>query len=358
MIIDGLKKIFWVLASAILLAAVGVAQTPPANQGSVLQLPKPRQLLLEVDLRIDAGAAATNNRALTLDFTALEKGDGNVTIQNDTAKITHYRALEDSTPEILSQQSWIPITRRPPFFNLTERDKQGHRYGERHVVFQVKTATLTSNIVSDSIALEPLLKEYKVSASGNVHPLFQYAAQQGFTFPLNYYETCKGNCAGNIVADPNLASGSATVSVQALSKDGNPSLICVLVSAASLGILTCRPEIASASPSAPAAAGTCTTKADYLLFEGRDPNRFWRIKSVDISGATVRLHGLNKFLVKLNFDNNDATCLPGRSISIGDVVVEGPVVDDFVDSANPWKNAFVRGELTRPLIGPTNPRPN
>ena len=354
MITRQFSKVFWMFASAILLAAVGVAQTPPANQGSLPQLPKPRQLLLEVDLRIDGGAAATNNRALTLDFTALEKGDGNVTIQNDTAKITHYRALEDSTPETLSQQSWIPITRRPPFFNLNERDKQGHRYGERHVVFQVKTETLTSNIVSDTIAVEPLLKEYKVSASGSVHPLIQYAAQQGFTFPLNYYETCKGNCPGSNVADPNLASGAATISVQALSQNGDPSLVCVLTSAVTFGLLTCQPRV---SP-APGAAGTCTTKADYILFDGRSPNRFWRIKSVDISGATVHFHGLNKFLVKLNFENKDATCLPGRSISIGDVVVEGPVEDDFVDSANPWKNAFVRGELTRPLPDPTNRRPN
>ena len=354
MITRQFSKVFWMFASAILLAAVGIAQTPPANQGSLPQLPKPRQLLLEVDLRIDGGAAATNNRALTLDFTALEKGDGNVTIQNETAKITHYRALEDSTPETLSQQSWIPITRRPPFFNLNERDKQGHRYGERHVVFQVKTETLTSNIVSDTIAVEPLLKEYKVSASGSVHPLIQYAAQQGFTFPLDYYETCKGNCAGNTVADPDLASGSAKVSVQALSQNADTSLVCVLVSVASLGTLTCQPRV----PSAPAAAGTCTTKADYILFGGRSPNRFWRIKSVDISGATVHFHGLNKFLVKLNFENKDATCFAGRLISIGDVVMEGPVEDDFIDSANPWKNAFVRGELKLPEPAPTNRRPN
>jgi hypothetical protein len=95
MMINPFRKVFWMLALAMLLGAVSVAQTPPANQGPLPQLPKPHQLLLEVDLRLDSGAASTNNRALTLDFTALEKGDGNVTIQNDTAKITHYRALED-----------------------------------------------------------------------------------------------------------------------------------------------------------------------------------------------------------------------------------------------------------------------
>lgn len=348
------QKVFSIVALLMALCRAAAGQGLP-NQPSLPQAPPSRQsLLLELDLKLDAGAQATQSRAVTLDFTAREKGDGNVTIHGVSLNITHYRALEDSSSEKLSEQPWLPITRRPPFFNLAERNKQRQRYGERSVVFQVKTDTLTSNIVSDTIVLEPLLKEYKVSASGNVHPLIQYAAQQGFTFPLSYYETCKGNCAGTNVADPNLASGSANVVVQALSQSGDNSLVCVLVSVASLGTLTCQPRVASAS----AAAGTCTTKADYILFDGRSPNRFWRIKSVDISGATVHFHGLNKFLVKLNFENKDATCLPGRLISIGDVVIEGPVEDDFVDSANPWKNAFVRGELTRPLPDPTNRRPN
>ena len=42
MIIDGLKKIFWLLATAILFGGVVVAQIPPANQGSVPKLPKPK----------------------------------------------------------------------------------------------------------------------------------------------------------------------------------------------------------------------------------------------------------------------------------------------------------------------------
>src|SRR5437773_88427 len=102
--INGFEKGFWMLASATLFVAISVAQTPPTNQGSVPQLPKPRQLLLEVDLRLDVGAASTNNRALTLDFTAREKGDVNVTIRDVTSNVTHYRALEDSSPETLSGQ--------------------------------------------------------------------------------------------------------------------------------------------------------------------------------------------------------------------------------------------------------------
>ena len=347
------RKTLSVLAPVILLSVCAAAQVPPSNQGLPPQLPKQRTLLLEVDLRINGGgAASTSNRAVTLDFTAREKTDGNLTVSDETAQVTHYRVLEDSTPENLSAESWLPITRRPPFFNLAERNKQGQRYGERRVVFQVKTAALTSNIVSVSLLVEPLLKEYRVSASGNTHPLLQYAAQQGFTFPLDYYETCKGSCVGKMGADLDLASGSASVSSDALVKvREDNSIICVITSVAMGGLLKCGPR----SNAAPVAAGTCTTKADYHLFEGRELNRFWRIKSVNVTGATAHPHGANRFLVKLLIENKDATCL-SRQISVGDIVVEGPVEDDFVDAANPWKNAFVRPSKSQLL--PIATRPN
>jgi hypothetical protein len=335
-------KILLTFASAALLGGVNVAQTPPANQGSLPQLPKPHQLLLEVDLRLDSGTASTNNRDLTLDFTALEKGDGNVTIQNDTAKITHYRALEDSTPETLSQQAWIPITRRPPLFNLAERDKQGQRYGERRLVFQVKTATLTSNVVSDSIVLDPVLKEYRVSPTGTTHPLIQYAADQGFTFPRDFYDGCKGgNCTSQ--ASENIANGSANIALQGLILEKPGSLL------GPVGM----PGVALAA-SEPA---SCVTKANYLLFEGRRPNPFWRIKSVAVPGANVVFHGANRFRVKFSYENKSGVCSQ-TTLAVGEVVVEGPERDDFIEQANPWKNAFVRKELTSPLIGPTNPRPH
>src|SRR4051812_7337430 len=95
----------------------------------------------------------------------------------------------------------------------------------------------------------------------------------------------------------------------------------------------------------------CSTKADYLLFEGRNVNRFWRIKSVAFTGATVHPHGVIKFLVKLAFDNKDTSCWPNRSIDIGEVGLEGPASDEFVDPANPWKNAFVL-ELSSRRSGP------
>lgn len=354
MITSHYRRKFLLTGLVILFCVIGVAQTPPQGQPSLPKAPSQFRpsLLLALDLRLDAGAQSTQNRAVTLDFTALEKGDGNVTISNDTANVTHYRALEDSSSDRLSEQAWIPVTRRPPFFNLAERDQQHQRYGERRVVFQVKTETLTSNIVTDTIVVEPLVKEYRVSASGNVHPLIQYAAQQGFTFPLDYYETCKGDCAGSSVASPDIASGIASVSTQVLSRDESKrDLICVL---AGLVGLQCITPVNSRAPASPAA---CITKADYHLFEGRSPNQFWRIKSVDVSGATVHSHGANRFLVKFSLEKKDATCLPPRQISIGDVVVEGPVEDenDFVDAANPWKNAFIRHTTHK---GAVIPQPN
>ena len=341
------------LAWVLLLCAAVTSQVPPQDQRSLPQAPPVRQLGLELDFNIEAGASTTKSRSVALNFTARERNtSGNLGFNDVTGRVTHYRALEDNTPDRLSTQPWIPITRRAPSLQLAEHDAHGQRYGTRTVVFQVKTDTLVSNISSDSIVLEPVLKDYRVSASGSAQPLIQYAAQQGFTFPLNYYETCKGSCPGNMGADPNLASGTARVGADALVNGGDNTVVCVIVSAVSLGTLTCSPRLASA----PTPAGTCTTKADYYLFEGRELNQFWRIKSVNVSGASVHNHGVNRFLLKFNFENKDASCFAGFEISIGDVVVEGPAEDDFVDTANPWKNAFVRRD--RLLLQPNISRPD
>ena len=124
MIIHHFRKVFFLIGLAILCCGASVAQTPPQGQPSLPQGPRSfrQSLLLEVDLKLNAGAQATRTRAVTLDFTAREKGDGNITIRDVTSNITHYRALEDSSTDQLLEQPWIPITRRPPFFNLAERD--------------------------------------------------------------------------------------------------------------------------------------------------------------------------------------------------------------------------------------------
>src|SRR5713226_1355094 len=95
MIINLLKKSFWMLTCAMLLGAVSVAQTPPPNQRSQPQLPKPKQLLLEVELKLNAGAASTKERSVTLNFTATEKSEpGHLTVRDVTAEVTHYRVRE------------------------------------------------------------------------------------------------------------------------------------------------------------------------------------------------------------------------------------------------------------------------
>jgi hypothetical protein len=267
--------------------------------------------------RLNNGAASTKERIVDLNFIATERAG--TTAQNVTANVTHYRVREslDARDSNLSGQPWIPIT-SPLTLNLALRDGLQRRYGDRRVMFQVKTADLTSDVVSDTILLEPIaLKEYRVDGGA----LIPYAASQGFSFPLDFYETCKGDCAGAFNADSSLDTGNAVVMVQGLSSGGGISIG---------GLLN-----------APAPGGTCRTKADYLLFEGRRPNPFWRIKSVAVSAGYIITAGVNRFRVKYQFDNKDGSCTPGNSISVGDVVLEGPEVDDFVDPANPWKNAFV-----------------
>src|SRR5204862_5070661 len=126
---------------------------------------------------------------------------------------------------------------------LAEHNGAGQRYGDRKIMFQVKTNGLTSGVVSDTITLEPVLKEYRVSASGGVHPLIQYAASQGFTFPLSFYETCNGNCSGGVGADPGLATGTAKVLTQVATTSGgggspggaNPNLVTCVAAGAVIG---------------------------------------------------------------------------------------------------------------------------
>jgi hypothetical protein len=347
MIMSRLWKVFGMLASTMLLCGGAAGQTPPQDQHSLPQVPEARTLLLDVDFKLNAGASSTKERLVSLSFTAREKSN-NITMGDATANVTQYRVLEsDSLSTDLSNQPWIPVTSRPPDFTLALRNARGQRFGVRRVVFQVKTDTLTSNVVSDTMNLDPVLKEYRVSASGNTHPLIQYAASQGFQFPLDFYETCKGECRGTLLADPDLGSGSAQVMVQSPpTAEQDKRLICVL------GVLTGN-LLTCTNTAAPAAAGTCTTKADYHLFFGRSPNAFWRIKSVTVLNAYVVPHGTNRFLAKFNFENKGATCPPPSLLSVDEVVVEGPEVDDFVDTANPWKNAFVRESARgRPSILP------
>jgi len=347
---------------------------------------------LVVDFKLQNGAPSVRNRLAGLNFSVRERTDANS--HDVTSDVTHYRLLEspDLRNASLSSEPWTPMPGHPLIMELALRNGAGQRYGDRKVMFQVKTAKLTSPPVSDTITLEPVLKEYTVSASGSIHPLIQYAASQGFKFPISFYETCDGSCAGNISADPNLESGAASFSVQANSSGGssNHVLECGLEIAGTIvlgagagaiaGGLTGGPPgavigasvgaavgtgvgglLCSSSASAPntvaQSAGTCLTKVDYLLFEVRSPNQFWTIKSVGVPGAFVRYHGTNRFLVKFHTDNKEGFC-GQKSIAIGDVVVEGPADDDFVDPANPWKNAFVRSQLTRPILTPLNPRPN
>ena len=321
--------------------------------------------LLDVDFRLNNGADSTTRRLVNIQFSATEVvGAGR---HNATSSVTHYRILEEpdgrDLVHDLSTQSWLPIDRLASGIELALRNASGERYGERRVAFQVKTATLTSKVVSDTITLAPLLKEYTVPASADgSQPLIQYAASQGFEFGNSFCHQCEANSGAS--CERNISTGHVSVTCgtsrasaaeeQCLStvKAGeNPAVKCGLISHV-----------------------RCDTQVEYQLFFGRELNQFWRIKTVNLTGATLHIHGVNRFLAKFTCEQSSIPCsvcplgtgltstgicsvLSGsQQINIGAVTVEGPEVDDFVDTGNPWKNAFVRPE--RRLIPPTVLRPD
>ena len=302
-------------------------------------------VLLSADLKLNNGAASTTNRVVNLNFSATEVTGASR--RDVTSQLTQYRAKEepderDSLTD-LSTQPWLPIERGSPRLELAERNGFGERYGDRRVAFQVKTVTLESKVVSDVITLAPVVKEYTIHANvDQTQPLIQYAASQGFKFPRSFLQACSGGTGAS--ADPDVATGFAFVS--------GASLKCGSVSSGSV---------------------TCETRFEYELFFERQLNQFWHIKSVNASGGDLKLHGQDRYLLKghltaqtpctssgCSIKNSDCpsgtvvnpticACVAPSTVSptvtIGDIVIEGPAVDDFVDSANPWKNAFVRPQL-------------
>ena len=302
---------------------------------TILPSPKlptlPPLVRLDLSFKLANGAASTKSRLVGLNFEVREVASG---LSHDVkGEVTAYRVREepDSRDSVhdLSAQSWIPIT-HGLIMELGERNAERQRYGERRVAFQVKTPTLTSEVVSDTIALDPVLKEYRVSAQGDTHPLIQYAASQGFTFRLDVHETtCGPSCptgTGGGAFDRDIATGTASVGTGEFISSGSTK--------------------------------TCVTKASYVLFDGRSPNTYWRIKSVVVPGSQVGSPGPNRFEVRFSETDPSNRCSIA-TIKVGEVVVEGPEVDDFIDPANPWKNAFVRPlSLTRPLVKPGIRQPN
>jgi len=258
------------------------------------------------------------------------------------ANVTEYRVREVGLNEPLTNISaspWQPIG-GPLIMELGERNDSGLRYGERRILLQVKAADgLISNVASDTITLEPVLKEYTVhAAADHTQPLIQYAASQGFTFPRTFFQPCSGGHGGSGPSD--ISSGFALITG---------------------GALPCPPGSSAPGDAAARTDPQCETKFEYELFGGRQLNKFWHIKSVSVSGGDVKFHGVNSYLLKGHVTApvdcgdcpsgthaSNGVCVPDSSdpnVTIGDIVIEGPVEDDFVDTANPWKNAFVKFQL-------------
>ncbi|MDQ3819298.1 MAG: hypothetical protein M3362_16700 [Acidobacteriota bacterium] len=314
--------------------------TPPEGAGE--------QVRLDLTFKINNGQETTKGRLFSLNFDAREVTARGI---RHEATVTEYRVREVGLNEPLTSISaspWQPFT-HPLILAAGERNDFGELYGERRVLLQVKTATLTSDVVSDTIVLEPVLKEYTVHAnSDHTNPLIQYAASQGFTFQRSFFQPCSGGKGGGAPSD--ISSGSAFITG---------------------GALACPPASGPAAAEIAAEDPKCETKFEYELFFGRELNKFWHIKSVSVTGADVKFHGVNRYLLKGHVIEQPDCCPPGThavdsactpfsdnrlpTVTIGDIVIEGPEADDFVDTNNPWKNAFVKPPLT---IRPNTRRPN
>ncbi len=300
---------------------------------------------LELTLKINNGADTTKGHLISLNFDAIEVLNG----IRRAATITQYRVRGVGLNEPLKSieaSPWQPFNVSIPPMGLPERDDTGQRYGDRRVLLQVKSADgLTSDVASDTITLEPVLRDYTIHANADhTHPLIQYAASQGFTFARTFFQACTGGHGGSSPAD--ISSGFAVISG---------------------GALPCPPGSSSSNDVA-RSDPQCETRFEYELFGGRQLNKFWHIKSVSASGGDIKFHGTNSFLLKGHVMAppacNDcpsgtqavnSQCVPindDPSVSIGDIVIEGPEVDDFVSAANPWENAFVSPlRLTMPPPG-------
>jgi hypothetical protein len=320
---------------------IGPCVTPPEGTG--------QQVRLEVTLfKINNGAGTTKSHLISLNFDAREVSANGISHE---ATITEYRVRGVGLNEPLTSieaSPWQPFNGSIPPMGLPERNDSGVRYGARRVLLQVKSAAgLISDVASDTITLEPVLKDYTVhAAADHTHPLIQYAASQGFTFPRTFFQVCQHGKGGS--ASPDISSGFAQI-------DG--------------GVLDCpsipgQADVAARDPK-------CETRFEYELFGGRQLNKFWHIKSVNVSGADPKFHGVNSYLLKGHVTRPpdccpagaisvDGYCVPDTfgsspTVTIGDIVIEGPEVDDFVNAANPWENAFVQQLIIHPPPPGTRP---
>jgi hypothetical protein len=323
------------------------------------------QVRLELTLKLNNGAETTKDRTVNLNFNLVEVING--ASHPASVNIKEYRVREVGLNEPLTSieaAPWKPfpsiLPAAPLTLELALRNDFGQRYGERRVLLQVNTLNGVSDVASDAIELEPVLKDYTAhAAADHTHPLIQYAASQGFTFPRTFFEACTSGSGGSASSDISEGSASITGATLACPPSPPPTNIPGIGTVPSPGS-----EIAATTPK-------CETRFEYELFGGRQLNKFWHIKSVNVSGGDPKFHGVNRYLVKGHVTeppfccpvgtHNDGkgSCLPGdptASVTVGDIVIEGPEEDDFVDAANPWKNAFFKFPL--PLITPhPNARP-
>lgn len=269
--------------------------------------------------KINGNAASTTDRAV------------NSTITVNGGAITAFRVAEAENGmtllQSLQQKPFTTVACTQVGFSVTVGHKlnlrrvDNVRYGGRTVAFEVKSGTFTSNVVTDTIILEPVLKSYNLSDDAAVAQMFVFAKSQGFTVNTTAEDTCQ-NVSSCTNPDPD--------------------------------------KLLQRSDRA------CSYSKINIFFQGGSLNPFWKLKSFtqnsSTSVVTVAVSQISsnvfrstiKQTVPLMPDGQVGFVLPDQNLGVcltdqrgstpRTAVLEGPAEDDFVDVFNPWKNAFAKSK--------------
>jgi hypothetical protein len=253
-----------------------------------------------VTFTLDNGAATTTSRAVQLNFTTGPRDAG-----QQNPKPEFYRVAEPegglSLLATLEQKPFLTLVTGTTFVIphklLLRRSQDQARYGGRTVALQVKSGTHTSIVVPDTIQLDPVLREY--TAPGSV--VFPFAEAHGFKRQLD----------------------KRTID----SQPGSPKCF------------ECPPSQIRRTTD-----HTCTLVETSVFFSGQTIKPFWRI--LRVIGGTTSNPGLNLFRHVISrslgpVPNQPEICIDSL-FPDPDLVLQGPTEDDFIDPANPWKNAFAQ----------------
>jgi len=289
--------------------------------------------------KINDGAESTTSRPVTLNFTT---GPRNAGEPNPVPEF--FRAVEGGSVAELFQEPYVPLTSTTsaPFTLALRRSQDGHRYGGRLILFQVKAGSNLSQFLMDVIRLDPVLRDYETS----------YRAAVAFARSHGYSAAEAREASDGVPTGVNPTEG---VQVQVCNQCGSGDEL-----------------------HAPDRSCTYTTQA--IFFTARELHQFWRLKQVVPDRGTALPIAPNVFRWIFSHTNpadpsipKGLVCTHPRGLPFGgdcaetpgvcrvaavrpDAILtfEGPTEDEvlFVDPSNPWKNAFARPVIRLPPFRP------